>query len=79
MNYISYKGTPYEKQVHVPSVLHFNGKRYEMEGVFANYGSHNGHREAVAKAKNIRDKGYAVRVVARSGFTVLYIRDKNKR
>ena len=74
MKYISYQGTPYEKKVNVPKRKKFGGRSYELADIFPNYGGYNGHKAAKNYAQDLRARGYAARVEAHSGYTVVYYR-----
>jgi hypothetical protein len=74
MKYTSYLGTPYQKVVNIPNKISFGKAKYELSEIFSNYGSHRGHKEALALAKLYRLNGVPSRAIAYSGFTVVYTR-----
>lgn len=76
MKYIAYRGTKYEYKTTIPEKRKFEGKQYSLAEVFPNYGSFKGHKEALAYARQIREYGGKARVIAHSGFSVVYGRGR---
>jgi hypothetical protein len=75
---------PYSKEIikkKIPEKRNFNGKSYEVMEIFANWGymQPSGHSQAKGYAKQLNSQGIKTKIIANSGYTIIYGYYKNNK